>query len=111
MSFTVDVGGVGVKIAELMNNKSLGLFMASEAMGGMDPYVPYREGNLARSAQPSPFRITYTESYAKRVYEGVGMKISKEQHPLATKKWDQEWCKAHSEEFARATDEFIRTRL
>lgn len=104
----VDVSGVAAKIAEICSNREVGLFAASEAMGGMDPYVPYREGDLSRSAQPSPFRVTYTESYAARMYYGSGYSFSKEHHPLATAHWDEEWHKAHGEELSRAVEEFIR---
>ncbi len=111
MAVSVDVSGVAAKIASLMRNKSLGLHMASEAIGGMDQYVPFREGNLSRSAQPSPFKVTYTEDYAKRVYEGVGLNFSTEHHALATAYWDKEWYVAHGDEYERSIEGFIRTRL
>lgn len=103
----VDMAGVAAKVARIANDKGLGMFAASELMGGMDPYVPFREGYLARSATPSPFKVTYTQPYAHRVYEGRGMTIRKEKHPLATSKWDEAWAKAHIDGYAAALERYI----
>lgn len=100
---------------ELAQNKALGSWMSSEAIRGMDPYVPYRGGMLSESATISkPFFVTYSTPYANRVYQGKGMKIHKDNtpgHPKATKQWDKKWWKEHREDYCRSVEAYIERVL
>lgn len=104
----VDMSGAVDKLDRLSKDSGLGMFAASEAARGMDPYVPFRDGALSASATPSPFMVTYPVPYAKRVYYGNGMTIRRERHPLATSKWDEAWATAHASGFAAALERYIK---
>lgn len=104
----LDLAGVDRKVQRLKNDQGLGLFIATEAMRGMSPYVPFRNGYLDASAQAEPFAVTYDISYADRVYYGTSMEFSKERHPLATAEWDKAYAEAHGEELGRAGTEYLR---
>lgn len=86
----------------------LGQFLANEAAKGMSPYVPFREGYLDASAIPTPFLVTYDKKYARRLFEGEGMRISKERHPNATAHWNKAYASAHGQELARAAQDYLK---
>lgn len=97
---------------ELAQDRALGSWMSSEAIRGMDPYVPYRDGGLSESATISkPFFVTYSTPYANRVYQGKGMKFYKDKHPKATSKWDKKWWKEHREDYCKAVESYIERML
>lgn len=103
---TVDVDGVAAKIAKLMSSSALGTFAASEAMSGMDKYVPMRTGALAASATPSPWKVSYTQSYAIYPYNGRGQ-IKHDYHPNATSHWDRAWWSAEGGAYCNALEAYI----
>lgn len=56
----------------------------------MDKYVPMRTGDLAGSVDTTtPWKVSYTMPYARRIYYGEGFSFSKEKHPLARSMWDR----------------------
>lgn len=85
----VDMSGVQSKLDKIASDKKLGLFLAQEAASGMDKFVPMRTGALAGSAKPSPFKVTYNKPYARRMFYGQGMRLTRDKHPLATPRWDR----------------------
>lgn len=99
-------------VRELAKDRALGSFMSSEAMRGMDPYVPYRDGGLSESATSSkPFFVTYSTPYANRVYQGIGMRIHQDKHPKAASKWDKKWWQEHREDFCHSVEAYIERML
>ena len=87
----VDMGGVGSKVAKLKTDRDLGIFAASEAARLMDQYVPARSGALYESAyvNEQPWVVSYTMPYAIYVWNGRGMKFSKQKHPNARSHWSR----------------------
>jgi len=75
-------------IKRLLEDKELGIFMATTIAKRIDKYVPMKKGALSGTYEIAPFKITYIQPYAKKMYNGDGFKFSKEKHPLATSKWD-----------------------
>lgn len=104
---TLDLGGVQRKVERIKGDPGLGLFLASEAMRGMSPYVPFRNGYLDASAKAEPFAVTYTTAYARRIYYGASLKFSKERHSLATSEWDRAYAAAHGQELADAGTAYL----
>lgn len=104
---TLDLDGIPRKVDGIKSDGGLGLFMATEAMRGMSPYVPFRNGYLDASAEAEPFAVTYGTSYAGRMYRGTSLKFSRERHPLATAEWDRAYTAAHGQELARAATAYL----
>lgn len=102
-------------IGGIARDEGLGAFMSTEAAKGMDPYVPYRDGTLAGSADTSrPFHVVYggaASAYASRVYDGLNMKIHTDKHPKATSRWDRRWFTEHKGQFCRSILGYIESRL
>lgn len=85
-----DMSGVSAKLDRIKNNRQLGLFVSAEAERLMFKFVPFRTGDLAASANISePWQVSYSTPYAKKVYEGNGIKFRKDFHPLAMSHWDK----------------------
>lgn len=105
---TVDVSGVPTKTARLKADPTLGLFLATEAMRGMNDYVPFRTGYLSRSARAEPWAVTYSTSYARRVYYGTHLSFSRQHHGLATARWGDVYASAHAADLARAATRYLR---
>lgn len=122
VSVKVDMSRIQKAIRDLAKNSGLGSFISTEAAKGMDPYVPYREGTLAGSADTSrPFYVTYggaASSYASIVYDGMrdGKPITihnkdGDGHLKATKQWDKKWWQEHKEDFCRSVESYIERSL
>nr|UVX51788.1 MAG: Minor capsid protein [Bacteriophage sp.] len=104
---TLDLDGVPRKVDRIKTDEDLGLFLATEAMRGMSPYVPFRNGYLDASAKAEPFAVTYNTSYAGRIYHGTSLTFSRERHALATAEWDMAYAAAHGQELARAATAYL----
>jgi hypothetical protein len=100
--------GVHRKLDSIPKNDGLGLFLATEAMRGMSPYVPMRDGFLDASAVATPFEVSYTTPYAGIVYYGDGLKFSHERHALATSHWADAYSAAHIGELAQAATAYLK---
>lgn len=107
-SVTLDLDGVDAKVNMIRANESFGLFLATEAMRGMSPYVPFRNGYLDASAKAEPFAVTYQTSYVSKVYHGTRLRFSKERHALATAEWDKAYAAAHGQELAQAGTAYLK---
>lgn len=114
-SVKVDASRLSAAVRRFAKDDGLGAFMATEAMAGMEPYVPFRDGDLIKSAHsPRPFKVVYSMPYANRVYYAKGMKIvsgAGAEHPKASKEWDKEWWKHHKRDFCQAVERYIERRL
>lgn len=104
----VDMSGVKGKLNRICNNKQLGNKLSSAAAKGMDKYVPYRTGALSRSVRNTPFKVTYSTPYAKRVYYGQGMNFNKEHHDEATAEWDKAYKIAYGQDLAQIGTNFLK---
>lgn len=104
----VDMSGISAKVERLKADDGLGRYLASEALRGMDKYVPARTLQLAKSAQVSrPFTVHYGANYARYPFFGKG-KIHQDVHPLATKQWHKAYAAAHGAELGKAGTAYLR---
>lgn len=71
-----------------------------------DPYVPYITGKLANNITVNSNGITYNQPYAEEVYNSHNLH-NKEQHPLATSRWDEVAFANHEEEIGAEVKERI----
>lgn len=97
-------------IRRTLESAPLGQFVANRAREYMEPYVPYRSGDLSKSAVAEPFKVSYLKEYAHRVWEGTGMKIhsgDKAHHPLATSHWDKAMEAMRGGELAQDISDYL----
>lgn len=92
-------------ISKRLSDKT-GLFTAETCARYMNPYVPMVTGMLSQTYTTKPFEVTYEMPYAHRQFEGE-WEHSKEQHPLATSRWDRATQNAKSIEIAKEVTDFI----
>ena len=80
------------KIIRKVTNDQFGLLVAKTWRDLIDPYVPYRTGQLAGAegvtVTTDPWEIWYKMKYAENVYYSNGWDFSKEMHKSATDHWD-----------------------
>lgn len=80
------------KIIRKVTNDEFGLLVAKTWRDLIDPFVPYRTGQLAgvegTTVQVSPWEIWYKMKYAEYVYYSKGWDFSKNMHESATDHWD-----------------------
>ena len=80
------------KIISKVTNDRFGLLVAKTWRDLIDPYVPYRTGQLSgalgTTVQVSPWEIWYKMKYAEYVYFSNGWDFSKNMHKSATDHWD-----------------------
>ena len=80
------------KIIRKVTNDEFGLLVAKTWRDLIDPFVPYRTGQLAgvegTTVQVSPWEIWYKMKYAEYVYYSKGWDFSKNMHKSATDHWD-----------------------
>lgn len=81
------------KIIRKVDNDRFGLLVAKTWRDLIDPYVPYRTGQLSgalgTTVQVSPWEIWYRMKYAEYVYFSNGWEFSKNMHKSATDHWDE----------------------
>lgn len=66
--------------------------LALAAGRGMNPYVPFRTGQLARDAHPGVGVVTYPTDYAIYVFDPHRpIHIHRDRHPKATSRWDRKY--------------------
>ena len=71
------------------NDRGFWTFAATEWHRLYKDYVPMREGFLTNNVIIRPKEIEHAVPYARRLYNGVGFRFSRNQHPKASAKWDQ----------------------
>lgn len=97
-------------------------FFTAECARQMDPFVPWRLGNLAKTvvvdgqvtANVTTDTITYDQPYAKVVYYGIrkGKPIHINQnggHPKATTYWDKHMWSAKKADITEAVQKYAET--
>lgn len=66
-------------------------YLDSQVLKDTDKYVPMRTGILAKSGilgtRIGSGEIEYIAPYARKLYYGVTIRLSKSRHPLACAKW------------------------
>lgn len=106
-----DMSGISSKLARIAKDSGLGSFLASEAAKGMSKYVPRRTGALSHSAQASPFKVTYSMPYARRVFYGVGLNIRTDVNPLASARWSDKYVEeGGAEELGKVGTAYLKGR-
>lgn len=66
--------------------------LALAAGRGMNPYIPFRTGQLTGSASPGVGEVTYNTDYAAYVFDpSRPIHIHKDRHPKATSRWDRKY--------------------
>ena len=108
MRVTIEFEGVRAKIKKIAHNDKVGYFMASEAERLMSPYVPMDTGMLYQNTVIEPWKVTYTQNYASRVYKGDRLNFSKEKHPLATSHWDVAMKASRGHELANSVTQYLK---
>jgi hypothetical protein len=103
-----DLKGVNKKIKQIATDDRVGKFVANEIDRLSAPYVPMDTGMLYQNTVIEPFRVTYTQPYAKRIYFGDSLNFNREKHPLATSHWDQVMMSARGYEITNALTQFIK---
>lgn len=109
---TVDMAGVERKAKAIPSDSGFGLFLATEAMEGMEPYVPYDTGLLRDSAVAEPFLVSYHTPYARRVFFGKDLHFHQDEHlnaTVRTARWDVAYQAAHGSELAAAGTRYLKT--
>ena len=105
---TVTVNVTCSEIKQVLHGSRLGQFAATEAMKGMDDYVPYRTGQLADSASASPWKVSYSANHARPVYYGVRMRFKRSMHAKACAKWGDSYAKADGVKLAKAMTNYLK---
>lgn len=105
-----NTAGISSKIRKIANDKGLGTFLAETAAKGMDRFVPWRTGALASSVTVSPFKVTYNAPYAVYVYNGRSVRLTRNQHPLATPHWDRAYDIVDGQKLAKAGTDYLKGR-
>ena len=116
--------GVIIKLSEndflkIVDNDSLGLFVAQEWKRLISPFTPRREGILEDTARVNPWEIEYgsfsndpnTAPYAAYVYYGDKFNLRKDNNAFATSQWDVAAINAKQDDkLIRAAQKFIDRR-
>lgn len=103
-----DLAGLSGKVHEICTDDSTGLFMATEAMRGMNDYVPFRNGYLSASAMAKPFEVSYRTAYARYCYYGDRLNFRRERHAHAQAHWDQAYQTDHAADLANAVTAYLK---
>lgn len=100
------------QIKDVLSDPKTLFYFAKEARDRMNRYVPMAEGILSGSAIITPENtIKYTVPYASKMYYGVDFNFSKEQHALATAKWDEAMMLTDKEILADTVGDYIKHKL
>ena len=103
-----DYKGVVKKIKQIATDDRVGTFAVSELIRLMSPYVPMDTGMLYQNYIQQPFRVTYTQRYAKRIFYGDSLNFNREKHPLASSHWHKPAMASRGYELANALTQFIK---
>lgn len=84
MAIKVDLKGANRKLSK--PNLERGLYaMANQAMADMNPFVPFKEGELRQKVHASKGSVIYESKYAKRQFYLQGRKYTT---PGTGPRWD-----------------------
>lgn len=81
------------------------LVITQATLRGMDPFVPFDQGNLAGGATATPGVVHYPANYASFVHDGTRYirQVHQDKHPRASMHWEQ----AYVADGARQTVEAV----
>lgn len=99
------------RIENAVQSDVVGYDLARVAKKGMDKYTPVDTGRMRNTATIQPWLIKYGVPYAYYPYSGRYGKIHREKNPNATAHWPETWEKASGDDFYRAAEEIIKTRV
>ena len=108
MTLKFQFDGIPKKISKICKSEKVGMYLAQQAERLMAPYVPMDTGMLVDNTTVEPFKVTYDSTYAHHIFEGTGLNFSKEKHPLATAKWNEQMQTARGSQLAKEVSDFIR---
>ena len=107
---SIDEDMLKAKIEELADDEILMLQIHSLYERMMEPYVPYLNGPLSRTAEVSPECVRYVQPYARRQYYGDDFNHTVEVHPLASARWNEAMLAAQGDVFLEQVQELISRR-
>lgn len=81
----VDISRVSKKI----DSPDVWLFAAQDWHRLIQPYTPYRTGQLEQNVTIKPKEIIYNSLYSVYVYNGENMNFRKDHNPKASARWDE----------------------
>ena len=96
---------------------SIQKFIDNTVVRHMNPYVPMRNGILAKSvilgSRMGSGELVYIAPYSRKVYlgekkDGTKMKFSKSRHPKATEKWAEHMKAARMPQIEREVRDYSR---
>lgn len=108
---TVDLRGIEEKLEAVQNDDEAMLEINNVLARYCNPYVPYLNGPLSRTAEVSSHGVLYIQEYARRQYYGENFNHTVDTHPLASAKWDEAMMRDHEYEFLNEVEEIILRRL
>lgn len=94
---------------EITNDDRVGMFLAETFQRYANDYVPMDTGMLSQNYITEPFKVTYTQPYAYKMYRGVGFNFKKHMHPNATALWDLATMQAHGEQISKELQAYINS--
>ena len=104
----VDTAAIDRQCADLLG-ADFKAFAGSAMMQLMEPYVPFRGGDLRGDAVPGPLSVTYGGSakpYARRQYH---LKTSNRMTAGTDGKWDEAAFPRHDSDLSRALTQYVRS--
>lgn len=108
MSLNIVVDIDTKKVANRLINDKVKLFANQEASRLLDPFVPFRKGNLSQNKVITSEYIHYKSPYAKRIYNGKGLNFNKDYHPLATAYWDKVGMVSQKDKLVKAIENYMQ---
>lgn len=106
----MDMKGAAAKARRAATDDGVGLYAATRAAHLVDKYVPFRSGALSASVMINPWEVIYIAPYARYVYNGRGMKFSKQEHPAARSRWIEPLA-TNPTPLARQVSQYIRSNF
>lgn len=73
-------------------------------------YVPMDSGALDQTVDITPECVHYKQPYARRQWEGKGIKYSTDKHPLVTSHWEVAAMAAHKVDLCRDIENYLRKK-
>ena len=107
MKIRLDIFNPKQTMSRIFDN-DVGIFTAEICARNFNKFVPMQTGMLSQNYATAPFKITYNQPYANRMYKGSNFNFSKEQHPLATDHWDKEGFEANKRKIANEITAYLK---
>lgn len=95
-------------IEEKVHNDKVGLLMATTCAKAMHDFTPAKTYALADTTTIEPWKVTYEQEYARRMYYGTNFNFSKEKNPNATAYWDRVTQTAKGAQIAQEMTRYIK---